>query len=128
MAKAVKKKKTKKTVTTGTATIKATFNNTVITLADTDGNTLAQGSPAVVGFKGSKRSTAFAATKAAIDVAERAIKKYGLKEIKVYIKGAGTGRNAAVKGLDSAGLRVTMLVDRTPIPHNGCRSRKAPRN
>jgi small subunit ribosomal protein S11 len=126
--KVVKKKKAKRSVASGIATIRATFNNTVITLADAEGNTLAQGSPAVVGFKGSKRSTAFAATKAAMDVAERAIKKYGLKEVKVYIKGAGTGRNAAVKGLDSAGIRVTMLVDQTPIPHNGCRSRKAPRN
>ena len=128
MVKAIKKKKVKKSITTGIATIQATFNNTVISLSDAQGNVLAQGSPAVVGFKGSKRSTAFAATKAAIDVAERAIKKYGLKEVKVFIKGAGTGRNAAVKGLDSAGLRITMLVDRTPIPHNGCRSRKAPRN
>ena len=110
------------------AMIQSTFNNTIITLTDDKGEALAQGSPSMVGFKGAKRSTAFAATTAAIDVAERAMKKYGLKEVKVFIKGPGSGRNAAVKGLDSAGLKVTMLVDRTPIPHNGCRSRKAPRN
>lgn len=122
------KKKTKKTVEKGIAKIRATFNNTLITLSDMDGNTLVQSSPPVVGFKGSKRSTAFAATLAAVDAGEKAKKKYGLKEVVVYIKGAGAGRNAAVKGLDSVGIRITKLVDTTPIPHNGCRSRKAPRN
>lgn len=124
-------KKTKKSsrgnVQNGIATIQSTFNNTIITLADEKGEVLGQGSPAMVGFKGARRSTAYAATKAAIDVAEKVIKKYGLKEVKVFIKGPGAGRNAAVKGLDVAGLRITMLVDRTPIPHNGCRPRKAPR-
>ena len=127
MAKTTKKN-TKKNVPTGMAMIQATFNNTIITLTDEEGKTLVQGSPAVVGFSGSRRSTAFAATKAAQDAAEKAIKKYGLKEIKVFVKGPGSGRNAAVKGLDAAGLRITSLIDRTPIPHNGCRSRKAPRN
>jgi small subunit ribosomal protein S11 len=121
------KKKAKRTVTTGIATIQATFNNTIISLADTEGNVLGQGSPARVGFKGARRSTAFAATKAAVELAERVMKKYGLKEIKVFVKGPGSGRNAAVKGLDAAGLRITMLADRTPIPHNGCRPRKAPK-
>lgn len=122
------KKKTKKIVPSGIAKVQATFNNTIILLTDLEGGALAQGSPARVGFKGARRSTAFAATKAAMEVAERAIKKYGLKEVKAYLKGPGAGRNAAVKGLDSAGLKVTMLVDETPIPHNGCRPRKAPRN
>src|SRR5690606_13138810 len=128
-AKVVKKEKTsaKRSVTSGVATIQSTFNNTIITLADEQGSTLAQGSPRVVGFKGSTRSTAFAATKAAVQVGEAAIKKYGLKEVKVVIRGPGAGRNAAVKGLDSAGLRITSLVDKTPIPHNGCRPRKKPR-
>lgn len=121
------KKKAKRNVQSGIATIQSTFNNTIISLTDEDGNVLGQGSPAMVGFKGARRSTAFAATKAAMDVAERVIKKYGLKEVKVFVKGPGSGRNAAVKGLDSAGLRITMLADRTPIPHNGCRPRKAPR-
>ncbi len=128
MAKEKKtKKSTKGNVQSGIATIQSTFNNTIITLSDDKGEVLGQGSPAVVGFKGARRSTAYAATKAAVDVAEKVIKKYGLKEVKVFIKGPGAGRNAAVKGLDSAGLKITMLVDRTPIPHNGCRPRKAPR-
>lgn len=122
------KKVAKKNVQKGMAMIKSTFNNTIITITDEEGNTLIQGSPAVVGFGGARRSTAFAATKAAQDTAEKAIKKFGLQEVKVFVKGPGSGRNAAVKGLDAAGLRVTYLADRTPIPHNGCRPRKAPRN
>ena len=127
MAKAKTSKKAKKVVTSGMAAIQSTFNNTIITLTDENGEVLGQGSPSMVGFKGARRSTAFAATKAAMEVAERVIKKFGLKEVKVFIKGPGAGRNSAVKGLDSAGLKVTMLVDRTPIPHNGCRARKLPR-
>lgn len=122
------KKTTKKKIQKGMAMIQATFNNTIITITDEDGNTLIQGSPSVVGFGGARRSTAFAATKAAQDTAEKAIKKYGLKEVKVFVKGPGSGRNAAVKGLDSAGLRITYLADKTPIAHNGCTPRKAPRN
>lgn len=121
------KTKTKKSVQSGIATIQSTFNNTIISLTDEQGEVLGQGSPARVGYKGAKRSTAYAATKAATEVAERVIKKYGLKEVKVFIKGPGAGRNAAVKGLDACGLKITMLTDRTPIPHNGCRPRKAPR-
>jgi len=124
---AISKKKAKKSVSSGIVTVQSTFNNTIISIADTEGEVLVQGSPSVVGFKGAKRSTAFAATKAANDAAEKAIKKYGLKEVKVIVSGPGSGRNAAVKGLDSAGLKITTLVDRTPIPHNGCRPRKAPR-
>jgi len=127
-AKDKAKKTLKKKIQKGMAMIQATFNNTIITLTDEKGNVLMQGSPAVVGFDGARRSTAFAATKAAQDTAEKAIKKFGLKEVKVFIKGPGSGRNAAVKGLDSAGLRITSLADRTPIPHNGCTPRKAPRN
>ncbi len=120
-------KKTKRSVSTGIATIQATFNNTIISIADQNGEVLVQGSPAVVGFKGARRSSAFAATKAASDAAERAIKKYGIREVKVIVSGPGAGRNAAVKGLDSAGLKITTLIDKTPIPHNGCRPRKSPR-
>ncbi len=126
-AKKTTKKVTKKNVGTGMVSIQSTFNNTIISICDEKGELLVQGSPANVGYKGSKRSTAFAATKAAQQAAEVAVKKYGLKEVKVFIKGPGAGRNAAVKGLDAAGLRVTMLVDRTPIPHNGCRPRKLPK-
>ena len=124
---ATSKKSKKRSVTSGIATIQSTFNNTIISITDENGEVLVQSSPAVVGFKGARRSTAFAATKAASDVAEKAIKKYGIREVKVVIKGPGAGRNAAVKGLDSAGLKITTLVDRTPIPHNGCRPRKIPR-
>ncbi len=125
--KTKKSKSAKRNVQSGIATVQSTFNNTIISLTDENGEVLGQGSPSRIGFKGAKRSTAYAATKAALDVAEKVIKKYGLREVKVFLKGPGAGRNAAVKGLDSAGLKVTMLVDRTPIPHNGCRARKAPR-
>ena len=124
---AARKKKVKKSVPVGVAQIHATFNNTIVTIADPMGNTVSWSSSGCGGFKGSRKSTAFAATKAAIDTAQRAIKKYGLKEVKVILKGPGAGRNAAVKGLDSAGLKITTLADRTPLPHNGCRPRKAPR-
>jgi small subunit ribosomal protein S11 len=120
-------KKNKRIVKTGVAYITSSFNNTIITLADTEGNVLVQKTPANEGFKGSKKSTAFAATKAAKDAADVAIKKYGLAEVKAIIKGPGAGRNAAVKGLDSAGLKVISLTDVTPVPHNGCRPRKKPR-
>jgi len=130
--KSKEKAKTKKTkkekVQKGMAMIQATFNNTLITLTDEEGNVLVQSSPAIVGFSGARRSTAFAATNAAQDAAHKAITRYGLREVKVFIKGPGAGRNAAVKGLDSAGLRITQLADRTPLPHNGCTPRKAPRN
>jgi small subunit ribosomal protein S11 len=122
------KKAKKRKIQKGMAMIQATFNNTLVTLTDEEGNVLIQSSPAVVGFDGARRSTAFAATKAAQDAAQKAITKYGLKEVKVFIKGPGSGRNAAVKGLDAAGLRITQLADRTPLPHNGCMPRKAPRN
>lgn len=121
------KKTAKRTVVSGILSVQSTFNNTIVTLSDTDGKVLVQGSPANVGYKGSKRSTAFAATKAAIYAGEIAVKKYGLKEVKAFIKGPGAGRNAAVKGIDSVGIKITQLVDRTPIPHNGCRPRKLPR-
>ena len=120
-------KKAKKSVSNGIVTIQSTFNNTIISITDQNGELLVQGSPPVVGFKGARRSTAFAATKAAQDAAEKAIKKYGIREVKVIVSGPGAGRNAAVKGLDSAGLKITTLVDRTPIPHSGCRPRKSPR-
>ncbi len=122
-----KKSKAKRSVSSGIVTIQSTFNNTIISITDTNGELLVQGSPAVVGFKGARRSTAFAATKAASDAADKAIKKYGIREVRVIVSGPGAGRNAAVKGLDSAGLKVTTLIDKTPIPHNGCRPRKSPR-
>jgi small subunit ribosomal protein S11 len=120
------RKKVKRKVPKCLVYVKASFNNTIITITDTEGKALASSSPGAVGFKGTKKSTAFAATKAAQDAYYKA-QKYGIREAKVYLKGPGQGRNAAVKGLDSAGLKITMLSDLTPIPHNGCRPRKKPR-
>lgn len=122
-----KAKKAKVKVLAGEAHILATFNNTVVTLTDETGNTLVQYTPARVGFKNSKKKTPYAATKAAFAAASEAIDKYGLREVKVYVKGAGVGRNAAVKGLASAGLSVTLLADMTRTPHNGCRPPRKPR-
>jgi small subunit ribosomal protein S11 len=120
------KKKVKRKVPSCLVYVKATFNNTIVTITDPEGNTLASSSPGAVGFKGTKKSTGFAATKAAQDAVYKA-QKYGINEAKVYLKGPGQGRNAAVKGLDSAGLKITLLSDLTPIPHNGCRPKKRPR-
>lgn len=127
-AEAVKKvKKAKVKVLAGEAHILATFTNTIVTLTDEKGNALVQYTPARVGFKNSKKKTAYAATKAASAAAAEAIDKYGLKDVKVYVKGAGVGRNAAVKGLAAAGLSVTLLADMTRTPHNGCRPPRKPR-
>ncbi len=107
-------------------TVKANFNNTIVTIADLNGEVLASSSPGVIGYSGARKSTAYAATRAAEDAVSKA-QKYGIREAKVYIKGPGPGRNAAVKGLSSAGLKITLLSDITPLPHNGCRPRKQPR-
>ncbi len=125
--KKANKKKTRKNIHTGIVSVKATFNNTIISISDSEGNVLVQGGPTRIGFKGSKKSTAFAATKAAKEAGLEAIKKYGLKEVRAYIRGAGAGRNAAIKGIDSSGLRITHLVDKTGVPHNGCSPRKKAR-
>jgi small subunit ribosomal protein S11 len=122
-----KPKKAKIKVLTGEAHILATFNNTLVTLTDETGNSLVQYSPARVGFKNSKKKTAYAATKAASAAAAEAMEKYGLREVKVFVKGAGVGRNAAVKGLAAAGLALTLLADVTRTPHNGCRPPRKPR-
>lgn len=122
-----KKIKIKRNVPQCNVYVEASFNNTIITITDPDGNTLASSSAGVVGFKGTKKSTAFAATKAAQDAVNKA-QKYGIREAKVYIKGPGAGRNSAVKGLDASGLRITLLADVTTLPFDGCRARKMPRN
>jgi small subunit ribosomal protein S11 len=106
--------------------VKSTYNNTIISISDYSGNILAASSPGAVGFTGSKKSTAYAATKAAEDAVERA-KKYGVKDAIVIIKGAGMGRQAAVKGLRSSGLNIISLSDFTPVPHGGVTPRKKPR-
>ncbi len=118
-----KKKKIKVTSPLGVAHIKATFNNTIITITDTEGNTLAWASGGVVGFKGTKKSTPYAAQLAALDVAKRA-KEAGLTQVEVLVKGPGPGREAAIRSLQAAGLQVKRIKNVTPQPHNGCRPKK----
>jgi small subunit ribosomal protein S11 len=118
-----KKKKVTRTVPSGICHVKATFNNTVISITDPAGNVIAWASAGKVNFSGSRKSSAFAATVAAQDAAKTAA-NMGMKEIEVNLKGPGAGRESAVRGLISAGLQVSVIRDRTPVPHNGCRARK----
>lgn len=122
MAKA-KKKKTRRNVTSAVAHIKATFNNTTVTISDTKGDTLCWSSAGTCGFKGSRKSTPFAGQCAAQQAAEKAA-KFGVKELEVRVKGPGSGRESAITALQSAGMTVKSIEDTTPIPHNGCRPRK----
>jgi len=119
------KKKGKKvlTSTTGIAHIQASFNNTIVTITDRQGNVISWSSPGVVGFKGSKKSTPFAAQFAAGDAAKNA-KDAGLVEVDVYVNGPGSGRESAIRAIAAAGLLIKMIKDVTPIPHNGCRPPK----
>jgi small subunit ribosomal protein S11 len=117
------KKKVLKGVTSGIAHIKATFNNTVVTITDIQGNVLVWSTPGVVGFNGSKKSTPFAAQVASSDAARRA-KELGLRSVDVFVKGPGSGRESAIRALQANGLMVTSIKDVTPLPHNGCRPRK----
>ena len=119
------KKKGKKvlTSTTGIAHIQASFNNTIVTITDRQGNVISWSSPGVVGFKGSKKSTPFAAQVAAGDAAKKA-KDAGLIEVDVYVNGPGSGRESAIRAIAAAGLMIKMIKDVTPIPHNGCRPPK----
>ena len=121
-----KKKGKRKQVPKARVTISCSYNNSVISFSDYSGNVFASSSCGCVGFKGSKKGTAFAATKAAYDAYEKA-SKYGVQEASITIKGVGMGRRAVIKGLRSAGLIITSLSDHTPVPHNGCRPRKKPR-
>jgi small subunit ribosomal protein S11 len=120
---AKKTKKVRRNVTRGIAHVKASFNNTTVTITDVNGETLCWASAGTVGFKGSRKSTPFAATRAAEEAANGA-KKYGMQEVEVRVKGAGSGRESAVTGLAHSGLKITAVEDRTAIPHNGCRARK----
>ena len=122
-AKARSKKKVKRTVTDGVAHIHASFNNTVITLSDRQGNVLGWATAGSSGFKGSRKSTPFAAQVAATRVGEM-VQEYGLKNLEVRVKGPGPGRESAVRGLNNAGFKITAISDVTPIPHNGCRPPK----
>lgn len=117
------KRRDRRHVDRGVAHIRSTFNNTIVTITDPQGNTLAWASSGQSGFKGSRKSTPFAAQLAAETAAKGAM-EYGLKEVEVLVKGPGSGREAAIRSLQSAGLEVSMIKDVTPIPHNGCRPPK----
>ncbi len=122
MAKSTKRVK-KKNVTKGIAHVKSSFNNTHVTITTTTGDTLSWGTAGAMGFKGTRKSTPFAAQRAA-DSAAAAAQRHGLKEIEVRVKGAGSGRESAVRALANSGLRITSIEDVTPLPHNGCRAKK----
>jgi small subunit ribosomal protein S11 len=114
------KKKEKKLIAKGRAYIQSTFNNTVITITDQSGNTISWGSAGTAGFKGSRKGTPYAAQLAAEQAAHKSV-EHGLKQVEVYVKGPGSGREAAIRALQAAGLTITGIRDITPIPHNGCR-------
>jgi small subunit ribosomal protein S11 len=118
-----KKKKIRKVASRAVAHVKATFNNTVITITDMNGETLAWASAGAVGYKGSRKSTPFAAQRAAEKVGAEAV-KMGIKEVEVRVKGPGAGRESAIRSLQQSGLTIRAIEDRTPLPHNGCRPRK----
>jgi len=122
MAKTTKKK-VRRNISKGIVHVKATFNNTHVTITTTDGETLSWGTAGAMGFKGTRKSTPFAAQRAA-DRAASAAMRHGLKEVVVRVKGAGSGRESAIRALASAGLKVVSIEDVTPLPHNGCRARK----
>ena len=122
MAK-TKRRKARRNVTVGVAHVKATFNNTTITITDTKGDTLCWSSAGTSGFKGSRKSTPFAGQLGAREGAEKAA-KFGVKEVDVKVKGPGSGRESAITALQSAGLKIKSIEDVTPLPHNGCRPKK----
>jgi small subunit ribosomal protein S11 len=122
MAKAAKKK-VKKNVQSGICHIQSTFNNTIVTITDVSGNVVSWSSAGVRGFKGSRKSTPFAAQLAAEDAAKKAM-DHGMRSISVFVKGPGSGRESALRALQAAGFKITLIRDVTPIPHNGCRPPK----
>lgn len=117
------KRKERKNIETGIAHIRSTFNNTIVTITDTKGNALSWASAGGLGFRGSRKSTPFAAQMAA-EVAAKAAMEHGLKLVEVFVKGPGSGREAAIRSLQATGLEVAMIKDVTPVPHNGCRPPK----
>ena len=118
-----RKKKEKKNIPTGVAHVQSTFNNTIITITDLEGQVICWSSAGAMGFKGSRKGTPFAAQMAGEDSARKA-KEHGVKRIEVYVKGPGSGREAAIRSLQAAGLQISLIKDVTPIPHNGCRPPK----
>ena len=127
MAYKTRKRKVKRNVPKGQAHIHSTYNNTIVTITDQEGNVISWASAGTLGFKGSKKSTPFAAGMSA-EAAGKAAVESGMKEVSVSVKGLGQGRETAIRSLQTAGLEITEIVDVTPIPHNGCRPPKRPRN
>ena len=121
--KVIRKRRERKNIEKGTAHIRSTYNNTIVTITDTNGNAVSWASAGELGFKGSRKSTPFAAQMASETAAKAAI-EHGMKTIEVFVKGPGSGREAAIRALQTAGLDITMIKDVTPIPHNGCRPPK----
>jgi len=118
-----RKKRERKSISSGRAYIQSTFNNTIVTLTDPEGNVIAWGSSGTAGFKGSRKGTPYAAQLAAHGAARKAM-EHGLRQVEVYVKGPGSGREAAIRALQSSGLYITSIRDVTPVPHNGCRPPK----
>ncbi len=121
--KVIKKRRERKNIAAGAAHIQATFNNTIVTISDNAGNTISWASAGELGFKGSRKSTPFAAQSAAETAAKLAM-DHGMKTVDVYVKGPGSGREAAIRALAAAGLDISLIKDVTPVPHNGCRPPK----
>ena len=121
--KSSRKKKEKKNIPTGVAHVQSTFNNTIITITDVEGQVVCWSSAGAMGFKGSRKGTPFAAQVAGEDSARKA-KEHGMKRVEVYVKGPGSGREAAIRSIPAAGLQISLIEDVTPIPHNGCRPPK----
>ena len=121
--KVVKRRRERKNVEKGTVHIQATFNNTIVTITDVNGNAISWASAGELGFKGSRKSTPFS-VQSASEAAARAAVEHGLKSVEVYVKGPGSGRESAIRALETVGLQITLIKDVTPIPHNGCRPPK----
>ena len=121
--KVVKKRRERKNIEKGAVHIQTTFNNTIVTISDVNGNAISWASAGELGFKGSRKSTAFAA-QAASETAAKAAMEHGLKTVEVFVKGPGQGRESAIRALETVGLQITLIKDVTPIPHNGCRPPK----
>ena len=121
--KVIKRRRERKNIEKGAVHIQSTFNNTIITISDAQGNTISWASAGELGFKGSRKSTPFAAQSAS-ETAAKAAMEHGLKSVEVYVKGPGAGRESAIRALETVGLQITMIKDVTPVPHNGCRPPK----
>lgn len=121
--KVIKKRRERKNIQYGQVHVRATFNNTIVTITDMDGNAISWASAGELGFKGSRKSTPFAA-KSASETAAKAAIEHGLKSVEVYVRGPGSGRESAIRALETVGLQITMIKDVTPVPHNGCRPPK----